>query len=126
MATGKYFSHEELKCRCCGENLMRPGTIAKLDNLRVICGPLVLSSAYRCKAYNIKIGATQTHASGQAVDILCHGLLAFEILKNAAGCGFLGIGINQKGPHSKRFIHLDDLPQDPVSGVYRPTVWSYH
>ena len=83
--------------------------------------PIIISSGYRCEAYNNKIGATQTHATGQAVDISVRGEKAYKLLNCALELGFTGVGINQKG--SSRFIHLDDLKKS--TGVYRPTIWSY-
>lgn len=122
---GQYFSNSELTCKCgCGKNGMKQSTVDKLDRLRQALGkPLYLNSAYRCPEYNDKIGATQTHATGQAVDIRCAYRDAFEILSLADAYGFTGIGVKQKGDASGRFIHLDDLEPEP--GVNRPTVWSY-
>ena len=117
-----YFSDDELKCKCCGENKFNPDTLARLNRLRHGLGfALPAASGYRCRNYNKEKGYTQTHATGQAVDIRCSHKQAFEILKWAANFGFTGIGINQKG--NSRFIHLDDLPE--ANHRPRPHVWSY-
>jgi hypothetical protein len=34
-----------------------------------------------------------------------------------------GIGVAQRGPHDKRFIHLDDLKNSEQNP--RPWIWSY-
>lgn len=118
-----YFSQDELKCKCgCGVYKFSPATLTRLNLLREACGfPLVITSGYRCPAYNTKRGFTQTHSTGHAVDILCDHEKAHKVLTEAARLGFTGIGVNQKG--DGRYIHLDDLPGGP--GMPRPNVWSY-
>jgi len=37
--------------------------------------------------------------------------------------GFTGIGVAQRGPHNKRFIHIDNIVNSDTSP--RPTIWSY-
>lgn len=114
-----YFSKKELKCKYCDEYKFNKSTLDRLNALREeYSKPIIISSAYRCKEYNDLRGFTQTHASGQAVDIICDRADAYEILRLAFKHGFTGIGVNQKG--SKRFVHLDDIQEG-----LRPTVWSY-
>lgn len=50
-----------------------------------------------------------------------HGALAYEVVAAALLAGMRGIGVKQHGPHSGRFIHLDDLRD----GYPRPNLWSY-
>ena len=123
----KYFSLNELKCKCgkCGSTgeEMDVEFMNELDKLREKVGPLVLPSAYRCPEYNSKVSSTGLngpHTTGKSADISCRGQHAFVVLWQAMNLGFTGIGINQKG--NARFIHLDMLtsPQYP-----RPNVWSY-
>lgn len=122
-ATGKYFTADELRCKCgCGTNGMKQRTVDRLDRLREVVGfPIVINSGYRCEQYNRDIGATQTHSSGQAVDIGCSHKKALLIVEAALSIGFTGIGVNQRG--NSRFIHLDDLPE--AEGQPRPHIWSY-
>jgi len=97
-------------------------TRRKLNNLRALVGfPIIITSGYRCEAYNKHIGATQTHATGQAVDIRIRGKRAHEVLNGALELGFTGVGVSQKG--SARFLHLDDLSEDTQRP--RPYLWSY-
>lgn len=118
-AIAKYFTGAELRCKCCGANGMKQETLSRLDMLREFYGkPIILTSAYRCEEYNKAIGATQTHASGQAVDISVSGADALKIIQIALSLGFTGFGIKQHG--DGRFIHLDDMQDGP-----RPTIWSY-
>jgi uncharacterized protein YcbK (DUF882 family) len=124
-AKGQYFKADELRCKCgCGKNGMKQETVDKLDRLRQALGrPIFINSAYRCPEHNKKIGATQTHATGQAVDIRCSYIDAFEIVGLAEIYGFTGIGVKQKGHVTGRFIHLDDLEDE--TGRPRPHIWSY-
>jgi len=114
-----YFNQDELKCSHCDEYHFNSDTLNKLNALREEYGkPIVISSGYRCKEYNSLRGFTQTHASGQAVDIVCDRGDAYKILELAFKYGFTGIGIKQNG--NGRFIHLDDIKEG-----LRPTIWSY-
>lgn len=118
----KYFSKKELMCSHCQEYHFNKNTLLRLNGLREEFGkPILLSSAYRCKDYNNLRGFTQTHATGQAVDVICDRIDAVKILKLALKYGFTGIGVKQKG--EGRFIHLDDLPMSKTR--IRPTIWSY-
>lgn len=123
MFDNPYFSNDELKCKCCGENRLSDNTLRRLIAVREQLGkPMVISSGYRCEAYNNTIGATQTHASGHAVDVRVSGADALAVVGWAVRAGFTGIGVSQKGEHGKRFIHLDDMT--PEQGP-RPNIWSY-
>ena len=105
---------------------MTKETLIALQKLRDKIGkPLRLSSAYRCPRWNNKIsstGKTGPHTTGMAVDILCKGEFAHEVLRLAMESrNWTGIGISQKGNHNSRFIHLDTISIKPN----RPWVWSY-
>ena len=118
-----YFTEKELSCPCCGGNKFSPTTLARFNRLRVLVGEaLIMSSGYRCEAYNTARGWTQTHATGQAGDLEVTHITAYLVNKHAIAVGFTGIGISQTG--DRRFIHLDDLgaylPKRP-----RPHIWSY-
>lgn len=103
---------------------MSDGFISRLDDMRnILRFPLIVSSGYRCPVYNnavSKTGMYGPHTTGHAVDIQIAGEKALRLLQLASNRSFTGIGINQKGPHEKRFIHLDDL------GIgQRPWIWTY-
>jgi len=117
----KYFSENELRCKCgCGEYYFNSGTLARLNQVRIEYNkPITISSGFRCNSYNIQIGATQTHSSGQAVDISVNRKNAHKLLKLAFKHGFTGIGVKQHG--KSRFIHLDDIADENK----RPWIWSY-
>ena len=99
----------------------------KLDKLRdKLNQPMTISSGYRSEAHNMAIGGSKrsAHLKGCAVDVVCSGHKAFEIVKLAIELGFTGIGVKQNGVHAKRFIHLDTMPRKSVTSP-RPWIWSY-
>jgi uncharacterized protein YcbK (DUF882 family) len=121
------FSESELSCKHCKQSKFSPEFLDKLQRLRgVMNAPLKISSAYRCPEHNQAVSSTGPdgpHTTGRAVDIKTYGAEAQKIIFVALNLGFTGIGVNQKGPVEKRFIHLDDLPNSPR--FQRPTIWSY-
>ena len=118
------FSFDEMKCKCgCGKADMDRDFMMDLQALREAVGPLKVSSAYRCPEHNQNVSSTGPdgpHTTGKAADILCSGSHAHEVLMSACFFDFGGIGVQQRGAHSSRFIHLDTLTEGP-----RPNVWSY-
>lgn len=121
-----HFTDAELACKCgCG---MKPSQTSqnRLERVRVRYGkPMIVSSGARCPAHNAQVsgtGLTGPHTKG-AFDIAVNGADALQVVQLMLEEGFTGIGISQKGPHGKRFIHGDDLPNEP--GQPRPTIWSY-
>ncbi len=123
------FGWDELTCHCgqcdisSGQNI-NPVLMNHIQLLRERCGfAFTISSAFRCHRHpDEKDKAIPgTHNRGLAVDIQVSGEQAHSLLKKAMPMGcFTGIGIHQKGPHEKRFIHLDISTTHP-----RPWVWSY-
>ena len=127
----KYFEPAEFACRCgtCGSDghEMNIDFVFSLDQLRARQRrPLIITSGYRCPAYNVSISSTGEngpHTTGRAADISISGADAFHLVQQCTLGGWMrGIGINQRGPYEKRFIHLDDLegPDHP-----RPRIWNY-
>jgi len=57
----------------------------RLQALRNKVGPLVISSGYRSVAHPVEVvkGKPGTHTMGRAVDIVCRGEKAVEVLKYA-------------------------------------------
>lgn len=128
------FSEDEFRCRghakglcsCGGTAAMDPGFMDRLQAMRSkTLEPFIVTSGYRCPDYNAaiaKTGRNGPHTTGRAVDLLCNGPRAHDILQLAALEGMTGIGVAQRGDHGSRFLHLDDLP----AGNYpRPGLWSY-
>lgn len=123
MAT-EHFSDAELQCNHCHEEEMDEEFLEVLEEIREACGfPLYVTSGYRCPTHNMNVsttGAAGPHTTGQAVDIMISGENAFKLVSVALALGITGIGINQRGPYAKRFIHIDTLHNE-----HRPRVWSY-
>jgi len=128
----QYFDDNELICHGTGCGCdhclhMDHDFMVKLVAMRRELGfYFVLSSAYRCPIHNKEVshtGLTGPHTTGRAVDILADGYKSWRIIESARDHGMTGIGVSQRGPHSKRFIHVDDLPNG--DGQPRPWLWSY-
>jgi len=92
-------------CHCCGVNWIDHRLEHLVEQLEIRTGgALVITSGYRCKKHNKKVGGspTSSHLGGLAVDIACEASpLRFRILQTAVILGFARIGIY------KNFIHLD-------------------
>lgn len=117
------FSDDELRCKCgCGKLNPNPHFskfMDKVQRLRSLYGkPLGVSSAYRCLDHPVEIRKKRAGMhSIAAIDLKVTSTDAYELLSLALKLGFTGIGINQKGSHSERFLHLDEREI--------PTIWSY-
>lgn len=121
-----YFTEEEMRCKGTGECNMDEEFMRKLIRLREDYGkPMIVSSGYRDISYNTVIGGARNsaHIYGKAVDILCHSNNAFTLTRLAMMHGFTGIGVSQRGPVEKRFIHIDIMENSGETP--RPTIWSY-
>lgn len=115
----RYFSDKEFKAcsPSCSINDMDKEFMDKLDILREKADiPLVITSAYRSKEWDLSKGRSGNgaHTKGVAVDIRCNNSHnRFLILKAALEIGFKRIGI------ANTFIHVDDdssLPQEVIWG----------
>jgi len=116
-----YFKPAELECKCGCGGTVDPRFHSFLNRVREVSGvPMVLSSAFRCEAHDKAEGGKGAHTTGKAADVLCSGREAYKIMKAAISLGCTGIGVSQKGDHSKRFLHLD-----VTEGETRPWIWSY-
>ena len=104
---------------------MDPAFMEKLQLIREDYGkPLYPSSGFRSGSYNntvSKTGFHGPHTTGHAVDILISGSEAIRLMEIALRHGITSIGVSQRGQHSKRFLHFDDL----TDSANRPWTWSY-
>jgi uncharacterized protein YcbK (DUF882 family) len=102
---------------------MHSGFMERLVALREEFGaPMPVTSGYRCPEHDAALRGAEVHPTGHAVDVRVSGADAHRLIALALRHGFTGIGVNQRGAHSQRFIHLDDLVD---ANHPRPTVWSY-
>ena len=116
------FSVSEMTCRCgCGLNEMDEEFMKMLQALRdEMQIPLKVTSGVRCQRHNKNVSSTGKngpHTHAKAADILISGSKAMQMFDKAREIGFNGIGLSQKGDHSKRFVHLDTLG--------REALWTY-
>ena len=97
-----------------------------LVELRLAFGKsMPLTCAYRSPQYDKRKGrgGGSTHTLGLAVDTHVTDAEALELICLARMMGFTGVGVQQAGPRSTRFVHLDMAPPGP--GRPRPHFWSY-
>lgn len=121
---GQYFSPEEVADNRDGSVKVCTTTLAAADQLRkAVNAPLPVNSWYRTAEHDASIGGAGVHTTGKGLDLGVSGSLAFRVIAEAPRFGFTGIGVSQRGPHGKRFIHLDTIA---AGGRHpRPWVWSY-
>lgn len=136
------FSINELACRCgrCGfgQQNMNPTFMKDLMILRIETDiTMDVTSAIRCPSHNARVSSTGIDGphtphivddfgiSGNAVDINIWGKDLVIILEAIYDLKlpFSGKGFNQRGEYSKRFLHLDNLPNSPC--FPRPWIWTY-
>jgi uncharacterized protein YcbK (DUF882 family) len=106
----KYFTDEELVCKCCGKlppNGIDPNLLTVLDAIRESVGsPVSLSCAYRCPAHNAEVGGVpdSQHVQGCAADVLLpDGWNVDQLAELAEKCGADGIGRY----YNNEFVHVD-------------------
>jgi uncharacterized protein YcbK (DUF882 family) len=125
------FTRDEFKCQCgCGAADVDYNFVATLQKIRTAYGrSLTVSSGYRCPEHNANVSSTGLrgpHTTGKAVDIRISGSDALSLMKIALAEPLItGAGIQQKGPWSSRFIHLDTLTAEDPGKYPRPHCWSY-
>jgi len=128
MTTYRYFTKDELRCHCdaCKDDeeiYMDDFFMEQIVAIREQLGfSFPVTSAYRCTEHPVEARKSSpgAHTTGKAMDIQVSGKRALWLLEAALKQGFIGLGISQKGPHDKRFIHLDMWTEGP-----RPALWSY-
>ena len=122
MLKSKFFNENEIKCQHCGELVWEESFFEWLDQVRFVYDkPMVVSSGYRCPEHPIEARKHKpgAHTTGCAVDIAVYGPDALRLISIAYSLGCRRIGVNQKGKHKSRFIHLDQAKDFPDA------MWSY-
>jgi len=78
MKVGKYFSEDEIKCKCgCGQAILDEKLIKMADGLREYIGkPMISHCVNRCKKHNKNVGGVSKskHITGNAMDFHINGL----------------------------------------------------
>lgn len=121
------FTRAEFACRHTGRCEVDERFMDLLQQTRTAYGrPMFVTSGYRDPSHPIEARKTRpgAHALGMAADVACHGGDAYAILRRAIGAGMTGIGVQQKGDHDKRYLHLDAVPESH-EWIPRPMLWSY-
>lgn len=115
-----HFQPWELADRRSGALLVRPHFLSWLEGVRIDFGkPMTINSGYR-------EGDPKAHGKGLAVDVGIHGADALELINITTEHGVLGLGVQQTGPHEKRYLHLDMWEErDGAPEGSRPMCWSY-
>lgn len=89
-----------------------------LQSMRDLIGePLIITSGYRTKEHNLKIGgvSNSSHLTGNAVDIKCNNSeLRFKIIDAAIEVGFKRIEV------APFHIHLDNDLSKPQNVCFLP------
>lgn len=102
-----HFKDGEFACRCCGEVVVSQELLERLEQVRLVYGPMVVVSGYRCKRHNSRVGGVSRsyHTRGLAADIKCtNGADRMRLVRAALEAGFSRIGVY------KTFVHLDIGP----------------
>ena len=110
-----YFTDSELKCKCCGLNIIDEDFLDRLNRARELAGfPFNVNSGCRCAKHNRAVGSTSlNHVSGKAADIKCvDAHERWHMVDAMLRMGMLGIGIG------KDFIHCD-------TNRTTPCIWTY-
>lgn len=105
MMLTKNFSEKEMQCPCCKQQEMRTNFMEALQKLREEYGrPMIVTSGYRCKKHNEKVGGAKTsqHLRGNAVDIKCARHERYRLIQLALRHGFTGIEFSSKHVHLDR------------------------
>lgn len=104
---------------------MQPAFLAVLQEIRTLYKrPMIISSGYRSVTHSKEIGKTYLgeHVLGLAADILCSRTDALDLVKLAMAHDIRRIGINQKGGHGSRYIHLGITNR---FGLLPEGIWTY-
>ena len=79
----KNFKESELCCPCCKHYIHNVRLLYSLEKLRRLAGnlPITITSGTRCPEHNADVGGVpgSKHVSGEAADIVIHGLHPEEI-----------------------------------------------
>lgn len=106
------FRVSEFLCKgsgCCTEGRIDDALVKILQSIRDHFGKKVyISSAYRCAAWNKKVGGVSGsyHLSGRAADIKVEDAEPAEVAKYAESIGVKGIGLYETDKDG-HFVHID-------------------
>lgn len=115
MAFSRNFPDTELKCHCgCNVNHCNQKLVDALEELRLMVGPVTVTSGYRCGPHNAKVGGepNSQHRIGTAADVKVSGMSPAEVYQAARKIpAFRGFGV------ASTFVHLD-VRESPAKWCY--------
>lgn len=120
------FTADELACKHCKAQGITPEIMDILQSIRSSMEqPVFVSSGYRCVKHPVEQEKDKPgeHTYGMAVDIICHGARALEIIRLAQVQGVKRIGVHQKGIASGRFVHIGIA--DRYNLAFPVALWTY-
>lgn len=87
--------------------------------------PIFLSSGFRSVKHPVEQEKDKPgeHTLGMAVDILCYGARALQIIKLAQARDIKRIGVHQKGNPNGRFVHIGIA--DRYNLAFPVAIWTY-
>lgn len=106
----QHFHDSEFKCPCCDMTTVAGTLVSKLQQLRdIINKPIKVTSGYRCKRENKKVGGSDNsaHLLGEGADIQVKGMATVTLAMIA--CKIEGIRIGMYPNH----LHIDVRPANP-------------
>ena len=120
------FTAQEFACKHCKADGIMPEMMDIMQSIRNGMGqPVFISSGFRCVKHPVEQEKDKPgeHTFGLAVDIICHGVRALQIIELAQELGVKRIGVHQKGNPNGRFVHIgiaDRYKLDFPAGI-----WTY-
>lgn len=120
------FTPKELACKHCGAEGITAEMMDILQYIRTsLEQPVFISSGFRCVKHPVEQEKDKPgeHTYGMAIDIICHGARALEIIKLAQAKGVRRIGVHQKGVANGRFVHIGIA--DRYNLAFPVALWTY-
>jgi len=105
---------------------MHPDLMDILQSMRTeLAKPIFISSGFRSVKHPVEQDKDKPgeHTLGMAVDIICYGARALELIKMAQARNVRRIGVHQKGNPKGRFIHLGIA--DRFTLEFPVAIWTY-
>lgn len=119
----RYFNRSEFACRCgCGFSVVDTELLKVLEKVRERFGPVIITSACRCKLYNENVGGSPTskHMLGIAADFHCPGVnprrifnFLYEYQPYKYGLGLYSWGVHLDVRNVKNRWNESDIKKEP-------------